>query len=172
MFSAGSPTSQTTSAANQVTFSRSVASTSGFTGTVNLSCAITPVVSPAPTCTLSNSSVQLSGGTSQSVTVTVGTTSASASVPPYSGFPTKELPPLLAAALLTAGLLLVPKPRRWFAAALPIAMLSFAVLAGCGGNSSSSSSSKPGTPHGTYTATVTATSGTLSHPTALTVVVQ
>jgi uncharacterized membrane protein len=47
--------------------------------------------------------------------------------------------------------------------------LTLASLLGCGG---SSSHTTPGTPSGTYTATITATSGSLNHNTTLTVVVQ
>jgi hypothetical protein len=53
--------------------------------------------------------------------------------------------------------------------------LAFVALTGCGGSSSSSPpppTTLPGTPAGTYTATVTATSGSLSQQETLTVIVQ
>jgi len=53
--------------------------------------------------------------------------------------------------------------------AVALIAVEFLGMAGCGGGGSSST---PGTPAGTYTATVTATSGNLNHRTALTVVVQ
>jgi hypothetical protein len=83
----GSPTSQTISAGQTASFNLELGPTGSFSGTVNLTCAVTPVVSPAPTCNLSNSSVHMIGGT-QSVTVKVGTTaSVTTSVVPPITFP-------------------------------------------------------------------------------------
>jgi len=46
-------------------------------------------------------------------------------------------------------------------------------MAACGGGgSSTTTTTTPGTPAGTYTATVTAKSGSLNHTTTLTVIVQ
>lgn len=86
----GSPTSQTVAAGQSAKFSLALAPSGSFSGTVNLVCSIAPVVSPAPTCMLSSSSVQITGGTSQNVSVTVGTTAPStASVMPYDGIPSR-----------------------------------------------------------------------------------
>ena len=54
----------------------------------------------------------------------------------------------------------------------PVLMLGTLSWVACGGSNSSSSHNTPGTPAGTYTANVTATSGSLTHRTALKVTVQ
>jgi hypothetical protein len=77
--------------------------------------------------------------------------------------------------LLASGLLFAGYRRRIRILAVPLIAVTFLAVAGCGGGGgggSSSSTTTPGTPAGTYTATVTAKSGSLSHNTALTVIVQ
>jgi hypothetical protein len=70
-------------------------------------------------------------------------------------------------------LLFVGKRRRVLY--LPLMVLVF-LMTGCGGGNSSStppsSTASKGTPAGTYTASITATSGSLSHQVTLTVIVQ
>jgi hypothetical protein len=73
--------------------------------------------------------------------------------------------------LFAAGLLGLGNRRRLPVLATPIIILACASWIGCGGGGSSSHTT-PGTPAGTYTATVTATSGSLNHNMTLTVVVQ
>ncbi len=84
----GSQASQTIAAGQNAQFSIAVAPAGTFTGTVNLSCSITPSATPAPTCSLSNSSVQLSG-TAVTVTATITTIAptTSQSRPPLNGSP-------------------------------------------------------------------------------------
>jgi len=172
----GSPNSQTISAGQSAKFSLLVTPYGKFTGTVNLSCAITPVVTPAPTCSLSSSSVQLSGNKNQPVTVTVGTTAlVTSGMITYGGLPGGVSPYVWMVGLLASAMFFRRTLRGWAASAAPIAALLAAMLAGCGGGSSSSTQgthTTPGTPAGTYTATVTATSGSLSHNATLSVVVQ
>jgi hypothetical protein len=74
-------------------------------------------------------------------------------------------------AVLASGLLFAGYRRRIPALALPMIAVVLLGMAGCSGGSTSSANA-PGTPAGTYTATVTAKSGSLSHTTALTVIVQ
>ena len=64
--------------------------------------------------------------------------------------------------------------RRRMAVSAATIVLACIALPGCGGSSSSTppSTGSKGTPAGTYTATITATSGTLSHQISLTVIVQ
>jgi hypothetical protein len=75
--------------------------------------------------------------------------------------------------LLASGLLFAGYRRRIRLLGIPMIAVAFLAMPGCGGGGgSSSSTTTPGTPAGTYTATVTAKSGSLSHNTALTVIVQ
>ena len=158
-------------AGSSATSTVSLTSTFGFAGTVNLSCAVTPVVTPAPTCSLSSKSVQMSGIGTQTVTVTVGTTAPASVVPvAHVNFPSGPAMFIWMLMLLGSTGLWVRNRKRVLAPAAPIVVLAFAFAVGCGGNGSSSSTA--GTPAGTYTATVTATSGSVSNKMALTMVVQ
>jgi hypothetical protein len=72
---------------------------------------------------------------------------------------------------LGLGWLLLREQRRLIRLAAPLIVLILASWLECGGGGSSSQTS-PGTPTGTYRATITATSGSLTQKMALTVVVQ
>jgi hypothetical protein len=168
----GSPTSQIVSAGHTANFSLVLAPTGSFTGTVNLTCGIAPVVTPAPTCSLSSSSVQITGSGSQPVTVTVTTiASTTASTATYFGFPPGALPLAWTLMFLGSGWLLLWNRKRLPVFAAPLMLLALAAGVGCSGSSSSSHSTS-GTPAGTYTATITASSGSASHNMALQVIVQ
>jgi hypothetical protein len=163
----------TVTVGSSATSTVNVTSIFGFKGTVTLSCAVTPTATSAPTCSLSNSSVQISSAGVQTVTVTVGTTApASAGPALHVKFPAG--PTLLVYMLMLLGstsLWMRSRKRRPVLAA-PIVVLAFAFAVGCGGSSSSSTHTTSGTPAGTYKVTVTATSGTMSHNMALQVIVQ
>ena len=167
----GSPTSQTISAGQKATFSLSFAAVGGFSGSVSLTCSISPTVTPPPTCSLP-SSVQI-GSTAQTVTVTVATTApvTTGTLSPI-GFPPTVMPLAWTALVLGSGWLFLRNRKRLPGLAAPLIVLAFATWVGCGGGASSSHHTTPGTPAGTYTATVTATSGSISHSMPLTVVVQ
>jgi hypothetical protein len=177
--SSGSTTSQTMSAGQTASFSLSLVGLGIFSGTVNMSCAVTPTATLGPTCSLSKSTVQISGSTAQSVTVTVGTTAPSTTAMPSPfGHPPGSLPlgwTLLCTMTLVGFSCLALRNRKCAPIlAVPLLMLATLTGAACGGSGSSSSSSHntQGTPPGTYTATVTATSGSLSHTMVLKVTVQ
>jgi hypothetical protein len=170
----GPPTaSQTVSAGQSAMFSMSLTPVGSFSGTVSLGCAITPAPTPAPTCTLSASSVQFNGGAAQTVTVTAGTTAPvstmAARIANRAGFSTASMPLLVLVGLLT----LRRRKTLSVLGALLIAA-AFMPLVGCGSGSGMSSHSQtaPGTPSGTYAITVTATSGILTHNAVLQVIVQ
>jgi hypothetical protein len=113
-----------------------------------------------------------------SVTASVATTAPALAGPrpnPDRRWPEGLLPVLLSAlaALLGASLVLA---RRWRAAGLPVrawryaaAVLLIFILAGmagaCGGGGGSTSTLTGGTPAGTFTITVTAACGNVSHTT-------
>jgi hypothetical protein len=62
--------------------------------------------------------------------------------------------------------------KRALVLVAPVLMLTMLSWVACGGSGSSSSHNTQGTPAGTYTGSVTATSGNLTHATAFTVTVQ
>jgi hypothetical protein len=171
----GSPTSQTVSAGQTASFSLSLAGSGSFSGTVNLSCAVTPAATPAPTCSLSSSSVQISGSGTQTVTLKVGTTApVTAVAAPQVTFPAGPIP-MACTLMFLASAWFCARSRKRLPALAPIMVLLFMFSLGCGSSgtsSSTSSTSTSGTPAGTYTATITATSGNLNHNMVFTVVVQ
>ncbi len=96
----GPPTaSQSVSAGQSAMFSMLLTPVGSFSGTVSLGCAIAPAATPAPTCTLSTSSVQFNGGAAQTVTVTAGTTASvstmAARIANRAGFSTVSMPLLV-----------------------------------------------------------------------------
>lgn len=135
----------------------SVVGTNGFSGTVNLTCSITPVAAnDAPTCTLSPPSVTLSGTTAQTSTLTVTTTAAASALiqPPWR--------PAGGTVLAVILLLAIPRRRRgWIAMLVLLTIAVCGTFVGCGGKSSGGGGIS-GTSAGTYTVTVTGTSGSTS----------
>jgi hypothetical protein len=173
----GSKSSETITAGQMASFNLAITPSGSFSGTVNLSCAVTPVATPAPLCQVP-ASVNVTAGTVAPVTVTVSTTApvtagsmSSGNFPSNLGF----IPWTLA--LLASGLLLGGYERRMPAAAAAMIVVALLALPGCGGGGGGgsggggSSPPPPGTPAGSYTTTVTATAGNLKHTTALTVIV-
>jgi hypothetical protein len=150
----------------------SVAAQNGFSAQVNLSCSL-PVAATATTCALNPNTFASGSGTS---TVTV-TTMARGFVPPLWPrlrfiFRPQFLPVLLLTVFLSVLLRLSRTRRQRLAEALPlIGLLFFLILQviGCGGGSSTPPPPPPptGTPAGTYTVTVTGTSGATTHTTTL-----
>ena len=136
-----------------------VAGTNGFIGTVNLTCSVTTSltnVNDKPTCSLSPTSVSISGSTAQAATLTVTTTPES----------TAYLWPSTGGTVLAFVVLFI-RPRRrniWNACLGLCILLASAGVIACGGGSGGGSSAggNSGTTPGTYTITVTGTSGAVT----------
>lgn len=133
----------------------------GFTGTVNLTCSISPVAANDPAaCTLSPASVTITGTGAQTSTLTISTTASTSAK--------NQLKRLLWPSAGTALALMigVPRRRRAWLTMLSALVLSIAVGAiGCGGGSNGGSGGgggNAGTTPGTYTVTVTGTSGSVT----------
>lgn len=144
----------------------SVAGTNGFAGTVVLSCSVTTSITNAsdlPTCSLNPGSVTISGSVAQASTLTVGTTSASSA---NGQIKNPFWPPAGGMALALVVFFTVPKRRRQLLSMAVLLGLAFSLgVLGCGGGSSQGGGGgggNPGTTAGTYTVTVTGTSGTIS----------
>jgi hypothetical protein len=143
----------------------SVAGTNGFSGTVNLTCSVTTTltgVSDMPTCSLSPTSVTISGAAAQTSTLTVNTTAASSAENQK-----RNLFWSSASGATFALVLLFVRPRKRKDRAAIIGLLLLFVSTGlvaCGGGSSGGGGGggKTGTTPGAYAITVTGKSGSLS----------
>ncbi|TAM81530.1 MAG: choice-of-anchor D domain-containing protein [Acidobacteria bacterium] len=186
----GTPSSVTVTAGGSATFTIAVAPLGAFNQSVTLSCPGAPLEA---TCSVSPSSVTLSGSGPQNVTVTVTTMARSTAMPPEPFPPTT--PPRVwwvTLALVALNLfawwleLRAPLGQPWRhvslgtlarvgpnrAVALGSILLAVTLWASCGGGGSSAAPSSPGTPPGNYGMIVNGTSGNLSHSTTLTLVVK
>jgi hypothetical protein len=165
----------------------------GFTGTVSLSCAISPTAASDPaTCSLSLASVAISGAT-QTSTLTVSTTAAttcSSMVDPGSfGGKHPGAPWYVAGSTTLACLLLFGIPARQRSWRIMLGMLALLValtsgVCACGGGGSAGGgggggggggnncTSNSGTTAGTYTITITGASGTITATNTVTLTVQ
>jgi hypothetical protein len=191
---AGAGATATVAAGKTGTYSLSLGGSGGFSGTVALSCSGAPA---GAVCTVTPSTVNLTGTTKATATVSVTTTAASQVLP--SGESERQSPDrrifwvlgsFLAAAIASLlGFVRVTRFRSAFsfaAACGAFVLIAASLIAGCGGSGSGSStgpsngsgtppgSGVTGTPAGTYNITVTATaqSRTVTHTTTLTLVVQ
>ena len=143
----------------------SVVGTNGFSGTVNLTCKATTLmtnVNDMPTCSLSPLSVNIQGATAQTSTLTVNTTAATSA--------NNQLKKVIwpSAGGATLALLLfftLPKRRDWLGMLGVLVLFVSVGTLGCGGGGSrqgGGGSGNSGTTVGSYTITVTGTSDALS----------
>ncbi len=160
---AGSATVATVTAGQTASYQLQLAPAGGFTGTLALSCSGAPATT---NCTVSPASVNLTGGTAATATVSVTTTartSSSAFRFPGSGreWPISPWMPLTCALLLFGSALWLAirgnRPRRLAFARLAVVLIAVASLASCGGGNGTTTPTSPngpvqavGTPAGTY----------------------
>jgi hypothetical protein len=166
---ATAPSGTTITAGQVATFSVSAAPAAGFNQTITWTCTGAPMAS---TCSVSPASSPMDGSNVATTTVSLTTTAHSGAAlvgkfrfaPPL--LPRQFLPIFIAwllVLLILHKLRRTERSRRLLTAAAVLVLV--AVCASCGGGTSTGSPPPPtgGTPAGTYTITVTGTSGSLSH---------
>ena len=149
----------------------SIVAINGFSGTVALTCAITPAVATnAATCSLAPATVTLAGTVPQTTVLTVTTTGGALVENHWMPFLFSTGTGTVLAFLL---FLRLPRRRRnWAAGVLVVVLGVFAVgLSGCGSTPNYSNASV-GTPVGNYTVTITGTSGATTASGNVSLVVQ
>ncbi len=153
-----------TSATSKITLTAS----SGFTGSVAFTCAV-PGTMTAAACSMNPTSVTTSGSTTLTVT-----TAAPTAVPPPFTFPLGFVGPAIIAGLFLLLLIFTRRRRLALVMGLLTLVLVGAGLVACGGGGGGGGgiTHNPGTPAGTYSVTVTGTSGSLTHSTSVSVTVQ
>ena len=147
-----------------------------FTGTVNLACAFVTNASTDPATCSVPASVSVSSASAVQATLTITTTAASTAMNNQKNifWPTAGGGTVLACLLF----FWIPKKRRsWLAMFVLLVFLGSIAGMACGGGGGGTTgggggNSNPGTTAGTYSVKVTATSGSLSHTTTVSVTVQ
>jgi uncharacterized repeat protein (TIGR03803 family) len=166
----GSSSSTTVSPGGSATYALSLMPLGGYNLAVTVACSGAPTLA---VCSASPSAATLDGSNTVPVTITVTTTAPVAMLRHHSNSPVA----VMAAILLVWPLTVWLPPLRGKNYSVKLVLSSILVLAlgfsvSCGGGGSGTQSSSPGTPGGTYTLTVEASSGTLTHSTLLALTVK
>jgi probable HAF family extracellular repeat protein len=181
VFMLSTPLSATTvTPGGSVTATITLSSINNFTGSMMLSCSVSPSSQNAPTCSFNPNPLTPPAGGSASSTLTISTASAGAALqsPSGNGDNARHVPPLLLSILVLAGVCVSVQGRRKPLPCLAFACLVFICLPclSCGSKSSGNSGNGGGvtgggTAPGTYVITVSA-SGQTAQTTSLTLTVQ
>lgn len=167
---AATTTTGTVKAGSSASYSVGISSDTGHLGTVALTCS--SGLPDHATCKFLPASIG-PGATSM---LSIETTAAATAVLKAPSFGTGA--PLFAVwfglpGMVLAGGAVTGKRKKALAIALlAMVLISIVAMSACGGSKSSSPTPISGTPAGTYTVTVTGTSGALTHTTTVTLVVQ
>ena len=183
-----SPATASVTAGGSASVMLSIGGLNGFNSAVTFSCSGEPANT---SCAFNPNAVTPSSGGTVTTSMTIATTKPGTPYHPMITLPKSgqgpwsylAIPLLLIAALAlrkfalagAANLRLGRRRAHLFglvgAAALMLVAASLLTLSGCGGGSNNNAAS-PGTPNGTTTLVVTATSGSISHSTNITLTVQ
>lgn len=151
----------------------SVTNSSGFSGTITLACSGLP---SEATCNISPATITASGKlntTTASISITTTAATAMARLPQRLFWPAQWM---MGMGLLASTLLVSTKRQRARGVCLLLLVMLLMMVPGCGGSGNNSASkppaSNPGTPAGTTTVSVTATSGSSVSTTSFSLVVQ
>jgi hypothetical protein len=170
-----SPTSSSVTAGGTVTYALNLTPEGGFNQQVSVSCTGAP---SAATCSVSPDPITVGGNSAAKATVTVTTTAPSLASPTRRLVPPGAVGPLAIPwvvwllMLATLSFLVAMRRRRVrfsLAVLAATALLTIAWVA-CGGGGGATTTTS-GTPAGTYTLTLTATSGSLTNSTTVSLTV-
>jgi hypothetical protein len=158
---AGAPNPSSVSPGGTSTAAITITSANSYAGSVKLSCAISPVVSPAPTCSLGSTNPVAVTGAGASATLTFTAIGPSTAAFRHSASALYMLwLPLPGLALIGLGLGSGPSRRKkklFGFLLLWLLLAGLIVLPACGtsGNAGGGGTNNSGTPAGTYTITIT-----------------
>jgi hypothetical protein len=173
-----SPTPSSVTPGQSATATLTLASTGGFAGMVTFTCTVSPAPPLAPTCSWAPAQVQLTSGGQASSTLTINTTGSTA----FLARPNldHDLSPIYAVVFPIVGVVLggigfkSANGRNKIHSLVILCVLIESLLfqAACGGPGTTATTGSSGTPAGSYTVSVTATSGSTQQTTSLALTVQ